>query len=154
MIRHLEVADSTWNRWRNQYDGMEADEANRHRQSRGEAWSEKVAPLEWFVGQVLTHPPRLSALGLPARLRRSNPTPRVLHRLKEILTRSSEPRALRTRGDSPSASPRWTAAGAYSPSRQGEVVTPSPRRRTGEPPAAQALPLTGRVPAPAGRAGG
>jgi putative transposase len=30
--RHLEVAESTWNRWRAQYGGMKADEAKRLRQ--------------------------------------------------------------------------------------------------------------------------
>ena len=29
VLRHLEVAESTWNRWRNQYGGMKADEAKR-----------------------------------------------------------------------------------------------------------------------------
>lgn len=27
VLRHLEVTDSTWNRWRNQYGGMKAGEA-------------------------------------------------------------------------------------------------------------------------------
>jgi transposase-like protein len=27
VLRHLEVAESTWNRWRNQYGGMQADGA-------------------------------------------------------------------------------------------------------------------------------
>jgi hypothetical protein len=29
VLRHLEVAESTWNRWRAQYGGMKADEAKR-----------------------------------------------------------------------------------------------------------------------------
>jgi hypothetical protein len=29
VLRHLEVTESTWNRWRNQYGGMKADEARR-----------------------------------------------------------------------------------------------------------------------------
>ena len=29
MLRHLGIAESTWNRWRNQYSGMKADEAKR-----------------------------------------------------------------------------------------------------------------------------
>lgn len=29
VLRHLEIAESTWNRWRNQYGGMKADEAKR-----------------------------------------------------------------------------------------------------------------------------
>jgi transposase-like protein len=29
VVRHLGVAESTWNRWRNQYGGMKADEARR-----------------------------------------------------------------------------------------------------------------------------
>ena len=29
VLRHLEIAESTWNRWRNQYGGMKADEARR-----------------------------------------------------------------------------------------------------------------------------
>jgi putative transposase len=32
VLRHLEIADSTWNRWRAQYGGMKADEAKRLRQ--------------------------------------------------------------------------------------------------------------------------
>jgi putative transposase len=28
-LRHLEIAESTWNRWRNQYGGMKAEEAKR-----------------------------------------------------------------------------------------------------------------------------
>ena len=32
MIRHLEIAESTWNRWRAQYGGVKADEAKRLRQ--------------------------------------------------------------------------------------------------------------------------
>lgn len=31
VLRHLEIADSTWNRWRAQYGGMKADETNRLR---------------------------------------------------------------------------------------------------------------------------
>jgi putative transposase len=27
VLRHLEIAESTWNRWRNQYGGMKAEEA-------------------------------------------------------------------------------------------------------------------------------
>lgn len=29
VLRHLEIAESTWNRWRNQYGGMKAEEARR-----------------------------------------------------------------------------------------------------------------------------
>ena len=29
VLRHLEVSESSWNRWRNQYGGMKADEAKR-----------------------------------------------------------------------------------------------------------------------------
>ena len=29
VLRHLEIAESTWNRWRNQYGGMKADKARR-----------------------------------------------------------------------------------------------------------------------------
>ena len=29
MLRHLEVSESSWNRWRAQYGGMKADEAKR-----------------------------------------------------------------------------------------------------------------------------
>ena len=31
VLRHLEVSEATWNRWRNQYGGMKADEAKRLR---------------------------------------------------------------------------------------------------------------------------
>jgi putative transposase len=31
VLRHLEIAESTWNRWRSQYGGMKADEAKRLR---------------------------------------------------------------------------------------------------------------------------
>ena len=32
VLRHLEIAESTWNRWRAHYGGMKADEAKRLRQ--------------------------------------------------------------------------------------------------------------------------
>jgi putative transposase len=32
VLRHLEIAESTWNRWRNQYGGMKAPEARRLRE--------------------------------------------------------------------------------------------------------------------------
>ena len=32
VVRHLEIAESTWNRWRNQYGGMKATEAKRLRE--------------------------------------------------------------------------------------------------------------------------
>ncbi len=32
VLRHLEVTDSTWNRWRSQYGGMRANEAKRLRE--------------------------------------------------------------------------------------------------------------------------
>ena len=32
VLRHLEVSEATWNRWRNQYGGMKADEARRLRE--------------------------------------------------------------------------------------------------------------------------
>jgi putative transposase len=32
VLRYLEIAESTWNRWRAQYGGMKADEAKRLRQ--------------------------------------------------------------------------------------------------------------------------
>ncbi len=36
VVRHLGIAESTWNRWRSQYGGMKADEAKRLRQLEGE----------------------------------------------------------------------------------------------------------------------
>ena len=36
VVRHLEIAESTWNRWRSQYGGMKADEAKRLRQLESE----------------------------------------------------------------------------------------------------------------------
>ncbi len=32
MLRHLEIGESTWNRWRNQYGGMKASGAKRLRE--------------------------------------------------------------------------------------------------------------------------
>jgi putative transposase len=32
VVRHLEIAESTWNRWRGQYGGMKATEAKRLRE--------------------------------------------------------------------------------------------------------------------------
>ena len=32
VLRHLEIAEATWNRWRNQYGGMKAEEAKRLRE--------------------------------------------------------------------------------------------------------------------------
>ena len=36
MVCHLEIAESTWTRWRSQYGGMRADEAKRLRQLESE----------------------------------------------------------------------------------------------------------------------
>ena len=36
MLRHLEVSESSWNRWRNQYGGMKANEAKRLRELESE----------------------------------------------------------------------------------------------------------------------
>jgi transposase-like protein len=36
VLRHLEIAESAWNRWRSQYGGMKADEAKRLRQLESE----------------------------------------------------------------------------------------------------------------------
>ena len=35
VLRHLEVSQSSWNRWRSQYGGMKADEAKRLRALEG-----------------------------------------------------------------------------------------------------------------------
>lgn len=32
VLRHLEISESSWNRWRNQYGGMKAEEAKRLRE--------------------------------------------------------------------------------------------------------------------------
>ncbi len=32
VLRHLEISEATWNRWRSQYGGMKAEEAKRLRQ--------------------------------------------------------------------------------------------------------------------------
>ena len=32
VLRHLEISEATWNRWRNQYGGMKATEAKRLRE--------------------------------------------------------------------------------------------------------------------------
>ncbi len=36
VLRHLEVSEATWNRWRNQYGGMKASEAKRLRELESE----------------------------------------------------------------------------------------------------------------------
>ena len=36
VLRHLEVTESTWNRWRSQYGGMKADGAKRLRELESE----------------------------------------------------------------------------------------------------------------------
>ncbi len=36
VLRHLEVSEATWNRWRSQYGGMKATEAKRLRELEGE----------------------------------------------------------------------------------------------------------------------
>jgi hypothetical protein len=36
VLRHLEVSESSWNRWRNQYGGMKANEAKRLRELESE----------------------------------------------------------------------------------------------------------------------
>ena len=36
MARHLEITESTWHRWRNQYGGMKADDAKELKELRRE----------------------------------------------------------------------------------------------------------------------
>jgi len=36
VCRHLEITESTWHRWRNQYGGMKADDANELKELRRE----------------------------------------------------------------------------------------------------------------------
>jgi len=36
VVRHLEITESTWHRWRNQYGGMKADDAKELRELRRE----------------------------------------------------------------------------------------------------------------------
>lgn len=36
MIRHLEISEGTWHRWRNQYGGMKASDAKRLKELEGE----------------------------------------------------------------------------------------------------------------------
>ena len=36
VVRHLEITESTWHRWGNQYGGMKADDANESRELRKE----------------------------------------------------------------------------------------------------------------------
>jgi putative transposase len=36
VLRHLDVSESSWNRWRNQYGGMKANEAKRLRELESE----------------------------------------------------------------------------------------------------------------------
>ena len=36
VVRHLEITESTWHRWRNQYGGMKADDAKELRDLRKE----------------------------------------------------------------------------------------------------------------------
>jgi hypothetical protein len=36
VLRHLEVSESSWNRWRSQYGGMKANEAKRLRELESE----------------------------------------------------------------------------------------------------------------------
>jgi hypothetical protein len=36
VVRHLEITESTWHRWRNQYGGMKADDAKELKELRRE----------------------------------------------------------------------------------------------------------------------
>ena len=36
VVRHLDITESTWHRWRNQYAGMKADDAKELRELRKE----------------------------------------------------------------------------------------------------------------------
>lgn len=38
VLRHLEVSESSWNRWRAQYGGMKANEAKRLRELESDKW--------------------------------------------------------------------------------------------------------------------
>jgi transposase-like protein len=43
VARHLEITESTWHRWRNQYGGMKADDAKRLK----ELEKEGLLPVSW-----------------------------------------------------------------------------------------------------------
>src|SRR5579885_3888042 len=51
VLRHLEVSESTWNRWRNQYGGMKADEAKRAQGAREGERRAQEAPRRGGAGQ-------------------------------------------------------------------------------------------------------
>jgi putative transposase len=38
VVRHLEITESTWHRWRNQYGGMKADDAKELKELQRENW--------------------------------------------------------------------------------------------------------------------
>jgi transposase InsO family protein len=47
VARHLEITESTWHRWRNQYDGMKADDAKELRELRKENQRLAQAVADW-----------------------------------------------------------------------------------------------------------
>jgi putative transposase len=60
VVRHLEIAESTWNRWKSQYGGMKADEAKRLRQLESENSRLKkllvyAARQLWVLVELLRH---------------------------------------------------------------------------------------------------
>jgi hypothetical protein len=49
VLRHLEVSESSWNRWRNQYGGMKANEAKRLRARSGRAGASRFGGASVLV---------------------------------------------------------------------------------------------------------
>jgi hypothetical protein len=50
VLRHLEVSESSWNRWRSQYGGMKANEAKRLKKLVAEAELDKAMLQELAEG--------------------------------------------------------------------------------------------------------
>ena len=54
VLRHLEISEQTWHRWRNQYGGMKADEARRLRElERENARLKKLVANKELVGVLM-----------------------------------------------------------------------------------------------------
>src|SRR5205085_12231216 len=70
VLRHLEVSESSWNRWRAQYGGMKADEAKRLKElERENARLKKIVadkPLEIDMRRETSDPGATPAGGAPS----------------------------------------------------------------------------------------
>ena len=146
VLRHLEVSEATWNRWRNSYEGTKADEARRLQElERENARLKKPVADEEPGIDTLEEPtegkvsPRSDAVGPRAGSRnasgcpngrRPGGRPAALHAAPAPRPRPDEERRLRRRLRAIArARPRWGWRTAHRPLRREGVVINEKRTR-------------------------